>query len=322
MMDPILKSIDPTDALLAKLNRFTRRAHTAEEVYIFSVILCDNEVDRDHERFTVPALEKLCALFVGKTGIFDHNPKSGNQTARVFDCEVITDPARKTAGGEDYTALRATAYMVRTERTADLIAEIEAGIKKEVSISCAVAKRVCSVCGVDMRRAPCTHRPGREYGGKAACVILDEPTDAYEWSFVAVPAQRAAGVVKAHGDSAFCSAVQKLSDCRGELTLSETEAMRLHAEIDALQKQAALLDDYKKELYGDIIRLVYLASPNLPRSAVEKSLAELDIPALCALRADCLRAADFPASYTAQLADCALSQTAKNENVIYNQYKM
>ena len=33
--------------LLEQLNRFTRRKHTAQEVYMFDVILCDNEVDRD-----------------------------------------------------------------------------------------------------------------------------------------------------------------------------------------------------------------------------------------------------------------------------------
>ena len=61
---------------LEKLNRFTRREHTADEVYIFDVVLCDNEVDRDGERFSVEALKKLKELFVGKTGISDHEAKS------------------------------------------------------------------------------------------------------------------------------------------------------------------------------------------------------------------------------------------------------
>ena len=41
----------------------------------------------------------------------------------------------------------AWAYMLRTEKNADLIAEIEGGIKKEVSVGCSVGRRVCSVCG-------------------------------------------------------------------------------------------------------------------------------------------------------------------------------
>ena len=49
---------------MEKLNRFTRRALTEEEVYLFDVILCDNDVDRAMERFSDAALEqmqKLCA---------------------------------------------------------------------------------------------------------------------------------------------------------------------------------------------------------------------------------------------------------------------
>ena len=34
------------------------------------------------------------------------------------------------------------------------------------------------------------------YGGKLCYFTLKAPTDAYEWSFVAVPAQRKAGVMK------------------------------------------------------------------------------------------------------------------------------
>ncbi len=39
----------------------------------------------------------------------------------------------------------------------------------------------------------------RLYGEKLCFMELQEPTDAYEWSFVAVPAQRRAGVVKRFG---------------------------------------------------------------------------------------------------------------------------
>lgn len=81
---------------LAKINQYSRRELQSGEVYTFSVILCDNEVDRDYERFTVQALHDLARLFLGKTGIFDHDPKGENQTARIFDAEIITEPARKT----------------------------------------------------------------------------------------------------------------------------------------------------------------------------------------------------------------------------------
>lgn len=167
---------------------------------MFSVILCDNDIDRDFERFSDDALETLKNHFVGKTGISDHNPTASNQTARIFDTEVVTDSTKTTKNGEPYKYLRAMAYMVRTEENRSLIAEIEGGIRKEVSISCSAAKRSCSVCGADKSAASCSHIRGRKYGGKLCHTVLDDITDAYEWSFVAVPAQVNAGVTKRYSD--------------------------------------------------------------------------------------------------------------------------
>ncbi|MBO7395731.1 MAG: hypothetical protein J6U16_06390 [Ruminococcus sp.] len=185
-----------TKDILDKINKFTRREFAADELFAFNVILCDNDIDRDCERFSDNALEQLKALFVGKTGIFDHDASTSNQTARIFDTEVVTDTSRRNKCGEPYKYLRASAYMVRTDDNRDLIAEIDGGIKKEVSISCAVGKRRCSVCGADRAVQSCSHVKGKTYGGRLCHVVLDVITDAYEWSFVAVPAQVNAGVTK------------------------------------------------------------------------------------------------------------------------------
>lgn len=182
--------------ILEKINRFTRRPFTEDEIYTFSVILCDNDIDRDYERFSDNALEKLSELFVGKTGIFDHNPTTSNQNARIFDTEIVTDISRHTKTGEPYRYLKASAYMVRTADNETLISEIDGGIKKEVSISCSANSRKCSICGCDKSVNGCVHVKGRMYNDKICYTVLDNITDAYEWSFVAVPAQVNAGVTK------------------------------------------------------------------------------------------------------------------------------
>ena len=181
---------------LDKINSLTRREFTEEELYTFPVTLCDNDIDRDGEAFTDGALEKLAKLFVGRTGIFDHDPRGSNQTARIYDTELVTDPEKLTAYGEPYRSLKGKAYTVRTEENRSLIAEIDAGIKKEVSISCSAEKRICSVCGQEIGTGMCEHKKGAEYDGKLCYHKLDGITDAYEWSFVAVPAQINAGVTK------------------------------------------------------------------------------------------------------------------------------
>ena len=48
-----------TPEILDKINKFTRRPFSEDEVYVFSVILCDNDIDRDCERFSDEALETI-----------------------------------------------------------------------------------------------------------------------------------------------------------------------------------------------------------------------------------------------------------------------
>ena len=74
----------PTPQELELINNYTVKPLSADEVYTFGIVLCDNEIDRDFERFDIPALEKLAELFVGKTGIFDHSMSGRDQTARIF----------------------------------------------------------------------------------------------------------------------------------------------------------------------------------------------------------------------------------------------
>lgn len=110
-------------------------------------------------------------------------------TARIFDTELVTDNSRTTKYGSSYKYLKASAYMVRTAENKNLIAEIDSGIKKEVSISCSAAKRICSICGCNKNKGNCSHKKGESYGGEQCYIILDDITDAYEWSFVSVPIQ-------------------------------------------------------------------------------------------------------------------------------------
>ena len=112
------------------INQYTRRPSTEQEVCTFSVVLCDNEIDRDFERFSVEALHTLSQLFLGKTGIFDHNMKTGNQAARIYDTAMETMEEKMTSYGEPYTRLVAKAYLPRCEKNTDLIMEIESGMKK------------------------------------------------------------------------------------------------------------------------------------------------------------------------------------------------
>ena len=197
-----LSAREVTEADLRAINKYALVPLKAEDVFTFKLALCDNEVDRDFERFSVKSLKGLQKLFLGKTGIKDHRWSADNQVARIYATEVVTHSEKATKAGETYAQLVAYCYMVKTASNADLIAEINGGIKKEVSVGCSVRRAVCSICGKDYAMRGCTHRKGESYekepgAGKETCTcILDDPLDAYEFSFVAVPAQRNAGASK------------------------------------------------------------------------------------------------------------------------------
>lgn len=192
-----VKSLVSNDEELDKINLLAIKPLEKEQVFIFKMVLCSNEVDRDIESFSINALNQLAELFKGKTVISDHNPQAGNQIARIYDTAVVEDGTKMTKLGEVYMYIEAHVYILRCEKNADFIAEIEAGIKKEVSVGCAISKRICSICGTEAGyNTNCGHKRGAEYDGKICCLRLDDAKDAYEVSFVAVPAQKDAGTTK------------------------------------------------------------------------------------------------------------------------------
>lgn len=186
---------------LKAINKYTLEPLEAADVFTFKAVLCDNELDRDFERFSVKALQDLKKLFLGKTVIKNHSWDADNQVARIYDTELVQSE-KATKSGELYTQLVAHCYMVRTDSNKDLIAEIKGGIKKEGSVGCSVSSSICSICGTDNAKNYCRHWPGRSYekeSGTQVCTFtLAGAKDAYEFSLVAVPAQCKAGVSKCY----------------------------------------------------------------------------------------------------------------------------
>ena len=222
----------PTAAQLQTINGQAKSELKAEQVYVFSLRLCDDQVDRDGERFDTEALPVLAKMFIGKTGILDHKWSSDNQIARIFQTEVVKE--------ERVSYIKAWAYIRRGGAADEIIADIEAGIKKEVSVGCAMGRAVCSVCGSDY--GVCGHQKGESYDGQACCAILKEPMDAYEFSFVAVPAQREAGVLKGYGRKTV--SLKELADEGGA-----------QEEYRQLYKLAQLGHKYEKQLQMEVVRL-------------------------------------------------------------------
>ena len=241
--DAVVKGIGtPESDELALINSLARRELGADEVYTFALRLCDNDIDRDFERFDDGTLDELAPMFVGVSGVFDHQWSAKEQTARIYRTEVVGGDGTLTEDGRPCRFLKGWAYMMRTDENAALIAEIDGGIKREVSVGCAVEKVICSVCGGELE--DCPHEKGEKYDGQVCCGVLTGAIDAYEWSFVAVPAQRKAGVIKSAGKR--------------------------------LEDEARLGRKYLKSLRRELVRLAGIAEPDMEHRLLEKAAAKLD----------------------------------------------
>ena len=149
--------------------------------------------------------------------------------------------------------------MIRTDSNQDLIREIDGGIKKEVSVSCAAKTSRCSLCG---STGACSHEKGKVYAGKLCYRELDDISDVYEWSFVAVPAQVHAGVTKQFGGSA-----------------GEEDPVRkaLQAQLDAHQQAVALA---RQDAEKQIRRLLAVTHSKSAADAVMQGLKSMSLPQL------------------------------------------
>lgn len=297
----------PTAEDMNLINNFALKKLTPDEVFCFSIILCDNDIDRDFERFDENALRTLEKLFIGKTGIQNHSMRADDQTCRTYKTQLVTDESKKTVDGLPYMYLKAWCYTVRSDKNDSLIRDIESGIKKEVSVSCASKSRICSICG----EKNCSHIGGRKYDGKICYKILTDICDAYEWSFVAVPAQRNAGVTKAFKKEKSMENILKSIKEGSPLTLEGDGLKNLSDYIENLERKSADGEKYRANLCAKTKMSFALAFPEIGEDCVDEILKNLSTENLEALKTAITKKATTVAPIISQLY---VDESKNNDN--------
>ena len=241
------------------INKHTIVPLTEDDVFTFKIRLCDNEIDRVFDGMTDKFLEEFKEKGSNLTGISNHDWSSNNQVSRLYDTEIITDNTKTNKIGEPYKYVLGKAYTLK--RFEEYIEKISAGLLKETSVSFESYGDTCSICGAETVKGedniaicPNGHVMGQMYDGKLAYNVVDNLTDIFEWSLVAVPCQRDSGVVSKSLNSVTASnkdVVDKDSNRLGGLGIMKKKNFIL----SRLFKSKAFEADENKELVDEVMKV-------------------------------------------------------------------
>ncbi|MFM1920471.1 MAG: hypothetical protein RLZZ303_2105 [Candidatus Hydrogenedentota bacterium] len=166
-------------ALLEAVNRFALRPLAREEFAVFTLDLCNNQVDRHHSRFPEEELEKVNAMVVGRPLMERHDLRGCLPRGTFFRSRLHRDGP--------VVSVRPDVYVLRTAENADFILNIEGGVYRETSIGFSFGRPECSICGNDVRA--CAHTPGQAYEGGTCHFVLRDVLEVIEGSVVSAGSQ-------------------------------------------------------------------------------------------------------------------------------------
>ena len=178
-----------------------------EDIFVYPVRLCDNKVDSANEFFSEKSLNELAELFVGMPGIYNHDWKDAREIhSRIYKTEVIEED-------NGYKYLLGYAYTTDDA----VIKGIKEGMLKEVSVGFETGK----VSEPDADGVSC----------------IETVTRAFEYSFVTVPCQANARVLKNKNrgdeDMDLQEQIKALTDENAKLKAT-IKSMNLKSSLDSL----------------------------------------------------------------------------------------
>ena len=114
-----------TDQDLEKLNEYSLKELTKEEIVVYKLSMANNKIDRDQERFSEAVLDSFARTLPGKSFLLAHDRWSMPSVVGLYyDAKVDT--------GNGESTLIAWVYLLKTET--ELIQKVDAGIWRYTSI--------------------------------------------------------------------------------------------------------------------------------------------------------------------------------------------
>lgn len=132
----------PSEEQLSRINQFTKRPVTADEVVAFTTLSCNDIPDRDDDQFTTQCVKDFAELPqpfspTGKSYMVDHDYKVANAIGRIFGTDT-----KKISGS---LFLTNEVYIPNTAKNKDFIEDLDFGVNWAVSVGVMLGKDECSL---------------------------------------------------------------------------------------------------------------------------------------------------------------------------------
>lgn len=174
----------PSEEQLRKINLYSNTDIEKNDVYVFTMEACNQDVDRHDEMLKPKALQTGAQMSMDKPIQLNHWMDVESSVGKIFDAKVYKK------------ALLQTCFIPDTNENQPLLQKMFSGVVNKVSVHFGMNPKdyVCSSCGKSLYSYECDHYPG--YSDEKGAVVIGyimDFSDYYETSLVAVPAQPKAG---------------------------------------------------------------------------------------------------------------------------------
>jgi len=197
------QSSDPE--LVNEVNKFTLRPLSRDEFAVFTMDLCNNQIDAHYSRFPVEELESINTMVPGRPFMERHDTKGTLPRGTFFRSRLHEKQDR------DYVSVRPDVYVLHTDDNKGLITNIEGGVYRATSIGFSFMHPECSVCHKDIRA--CDHIPGRTYNHELCHYVMRDVVSVLEGSVV-FSASQGTGFVNARQTGARPTVSEALKAAR------------------------------------------------------------------------------------------------------------
>lgn len=178
-----IRMVEPSDEVIAKINRQTGRHFTAEQLHIRGAIAANDQPSVDRRlRIKRDAIPVLAELAIGDKPrmaapvMRNHNAWASEDLPvhRLFD-------GLSEDGQDSIRRLLLAYYWPRCPTGDEWALFIDSGVWREMSIGVYFGSVTCSICDEDLD-AYCEHAPAKEYDGQLCTMDLGNPREFEELS--------------------------------------------------------------------------------------------------------------------------------------------